>query len=29
MFGDCDSLNVAIAATVVLYEITLKQKKLR
>ncbi|SCL90682.1 TrmH family RNA methyltransferase [Sporanaerobacter sp. PP17-6a] len=29
MFGDCDSLNVAIAATVILYEITLKQKKLR
>lgn len=29
MFGDCDSLNVAIATTVVLYEAVLKQKKLR
>lgn len=26
MFGDCDSLNVGIAATVILYEATLKRK---
>lgn len=28
MFGDCDSLNVGIAATVILYEATLKRKGL-
>jgi len=26
MYGDCDSLNVAIATTIVLYEASLKQK---
>lgn len=26
MYGDCDSLNVAIATTIVLYEVTLKQR---
>ncbi|MBA4602928.1 TrmH family RNA methyltransferase [Thermoactinomyces mirandus] len=28
MFGDCDSLNVGIATTVILYEATLKKKKM-
>ncbi len=29
MYGDCDSLNVGIAGTVILYEASLKQKGLR
>lgn len=29
MFGDCDSLNVSIAATILLYEASLKKRKLR